>query len=450
MPPVYRSAALPILVRPDGTIDHHLLLWLNGVSSLSPLTIKRYFLSLSRFADFLWLSSHECSLLEATAADLKSFKAARTEVISNSSWNADLAGLISFYDWATEEELIAASPVKRSLSRRGWSQHGNQPSAVLKARYARRSRVKWLTPAAVERFITVGMLGLGADGLPVSSDRLEVPVRNAAYARLLYASGMRNGEASGLLELELPRDHKRGWVPEALAKHRSSRYFYLEPAARAELRKFVLTERAIVVQGAAERGVYERELKSGNMTLISAVDQQNGVARRVKFDGKFKDLDRLTWDQRRELLIERDGVLEPAALWLSRYGMPLSPTRWNPLFEEASARCEARGVPHLSATPHSMRHSFALRMAIDAQGSYLERGLTPDEKIRFQAVFGDVWEILRTLLGHVNVETTKSIYLEPLRGIDLDGFLLEVEGASSSEIFTELSNLDQRIGDDPL
>jgi hypothetical protein len=63
------------------------------------------------------------------------------------------------------------------------------------------------------------------------------------------------------------------------------------------------------------------------------------------------------------------------------------------------------------------RHSFALRMLVSSN-LVLDRrlGLSPQERREYEALYGNVWLLVRDLLGHKSETVTREIYLEPVRG----------------------------------
>ena len=80
---------------------------------------------------------------------------------------------------------------------------------------------------------------------------------------------------------------------------------------------------------------------------------------------------------------------------------------------------EVRGkVPY--ATPHSTRHSMALYMLIVLNRLMESRyGLSAAGRRDFALLFGDPWFLVKTLLGHADVETTKHHYLAPVTHLHL-------------------------------
>jgi len=63
-------------------------------------------------------------------------------------------------------------------------------------------------------------------------------------------------------------------------------------------------------------------------------------------------------------------------------------------------------------------------------------------------VYGDVWSLVRDLLGHSSVDTTRDIYLEPVRGLQLDTVLndLDTDGPVD-ELLARVSELTGLVQD---
>jgi hypothetical protein len=120
----------------------------------------------------------------------------------------------------------------------------------------------------------------------------------------------------------------------------------------------------------------------------------------------------------------------------------MAPEQWSGVFREANLRCEqvllsaderqlgrgfrtseVRGkTPY--ATPHACRHSFALYMLIVLNQLMESRfGLSVADRRDFALLFGDPWFLVKTLLGHADVETTKRHYLSPVAHLQLESIL---------------------------
>ncbi len=75
-----------------------------------------------------------------------------------------------------------------------------------------------------------------------------------------------------------------------------------------------------------------------------------------------------------------------------------------------------------------LRHSFALHMLVSLEYAFDRRlGLTPSERRYYQDVYGRVWDLVSDMLGHSDEKITKEVYLEPVRGLQLD-FILNDSG----------------------
>ena len=85
--------------------------------------------------------------------------------------------------------------------------------------------------------------------------------------------------------------------------------------------------------------------------------------------------------ERRRLLIDGLGGLEPAMFWLNERGDPLSASAWKRMFHDASARCQAAGVP-LACHAHMLRHTFAVVTLEQLQRGQIEAmaGLTAEQR----------------------------------------------------------------------
>jgi integrase len=120
--------------------------------------------------------------------------------------------------------------------------------------------------------------------------------------------------------------------------------------------------------------------------------------------------------------------------------MPMDYRSWEAVFAAASERCERFGKT-IRVSPHTCRHSFALKMLVTLQRGLDRRfGLDEGERDHLRTVYGDSFTLVKDLLGHRSEQTTRDIYLEPLNGIrlgmildggeDLDGMLARVAASS--------------------
>lgn len=101
------------------------------------------------------------------------------------------------------------------------------------------------------------------------------------------------------------------------------------------------------------------------------------------------------------------------------------------------------------------RHSFALCMLVVLNHVMDRRmGLSPQERRDFRLLYGDPWRMVQDLLGHAQLETTRTIYLAPVADLQLRSLLADVtpvEGPVSEEeltvLFTRLARESAGIQD---
>lgn len=112
---------------------------------------------------------------------------------------------------------------------------------------------------------------------------------------------------------------------------------------------------------------------------------------------------------------------------------------WEAVFSHASKRCAGQGVP-IACHPHMLRHSFALRMLVTLIHVFDRRlGLSEQERLEYRHLFGDPWVLVQTMLGHADLSTTRSCYLEPVQGLQVDMFLNAGADADSIQGFSPAS-----------
>jgi hypothetical protein len=148
---------------------------------------------------------------------------------------------------------------------------------------------------------------------------------------------------------------RRAWLPAAVAKGGSARWIYVPVSVIADLAGYAEIDRAKVVADAAASGRYRswhRPLVVEDPARPVAVRAGDGMRHTVK-------VNELDAAERRRLLIEGTGGLEPAMFWLNERGDPLSAATWKRMFLDASGRCQQAGVP-LACHAHTLRHTFAV------------------------------------------------------------------------------------------
>ncbi|MET9507680.1 site-specific integrase [Streptomyces flavidovirens] len=459
----------PVYVRPDGLVDTGLLDFVRSkeFSSLERESKRNYATDIRILLEFL--SSRGVSWREATEQDLTDFRDWRCRApenpqrISGTKWNREAAAFTKLFKWGK------VRPLPVDVSRR----EDRAADSVS-------SRVSWLTPRTWGLWSDVGLRGHTRTGTAAPGWESRTEMRNTSFVQLLLSSGLRRQEGGSLLTFEIPTQQLRhgrylhGRIAGAVTRSKNTRTFYASADAVGQVEAYVQSERAWAVQRAQERGTYERlpmmrlitGVTRGLKSTVEWVDA-NGVAGR-------QDLSWLGWRERQWLFLEGPHGPEPAWLWLTEQGLPMAPDRWNAVFRSANLRCEevllaeeerkierrfrladVRGrSPY--ATPHAARHSYALYMLIVLNQLMETRfGLTTAERRDFALLFGDPWWLVKTLLGHADVEVTKRHYLAPVAHLQLESILAMAATADGGEqpvtgmdgVFARLAQESQGIQD---
>ncbi|MFJ6531483.1 hypothetical protein [Microbacterium sp. NPDC091662] len=162
---------------------------------------------------------------------------------------------------------------------------------------------------------------------------------------------------------------------------------------------------------------------------------------------QLRRIEDLTPEARRRLYRDTDFGLEPLQLWLNEDGLPRPKQAWYGAFERANARVLKQGVVNLKCTPHMLRHSFALRWYSVARLIWERRwnGQRDSYVSDFREQFGDAWTFVQTMLGHADVTTTRSIYLEPFRALDVRALLEYGRADLDSETLVQVLRDDARV-----
>ncbi|WP_375424188.1 tyrosine-type recombinase/integrase [uncultured Friedmanniella sp.] len=446
------------MTSPEGGVDAVLTSYFNSAPflRLADATQESYLKDYRLFFDFLWRRSRSWS--EATRDDVEDYEDWRRRAPTNprrvggSKWMRELAALNRLYQWAVATGQIAANPV---ATRVRVTRDGQMVQTLDAAAHdVVTADVKWLTPRAWSRWRDVGLLGLDASGLPDGTFRGRNGDRNAAYADLLFDSGLRRTEGASLLVLELPAvaegsRYQRGRLATAVAKNGSGRPFYVTTATLRRIGAYLATSRADAVRAAQEAGRYDRVPgkllveKTGlaPVPVLRWVDEATGTA------GEGR-LDRLPVPLRERLFVRGPDGLEPAWLWVGEDGMPFQGHSWEAVFSAASKRCRrllGPGAPF--CTPHMARHSFALTMLVALQHVLDTRfGLDAEQRRDFAALYGNPWRMVKDLLGHRSEDTTRNIYLAPVQDVQIRS-LLEGDLAAGAEFLQAVAAASGRVQD---
>lgn len=430
----------PILLSPDYRIDEWLSLYLcrSSFVRLAPETKRNYTDDYCLLFDFLWARGKTWN--KATADDLWDFEDWRTRSARNprriggSRWDRGLAAFTRLYAWAVRKELMAVNPI---VMRTVGDRHGQLvevPEA--RSKNSRSSNVHWLTPRAFRLWVEVGLRGYTAEGLPTPGWAGRMEDRNVAFAELLFSSGMRLTEAGSLLTIEIPRSalqsrrYYSGRLAKEVTKSKKARTYYAAAPVVGLVEGYEESTRAAAVRRAQAKGRYDSLPERKLVTRITGLRKR--VLHWVDQDGVIGEtaLSDATVEERMTLFTEGPAGPEPLWLWLSESGLPFRPQSWENVFRAASQRCQdvLAGVvaePPF-CTPHMCRHSMALYMLVVLHHVVdLRMGLTAEERRDFRLLYGDPWRMVQDLLGHSELETTRSIYLAPVSDLQLRSLLAD-------------------------
>lgn len=449
----------PVYIRPNGMVDRDLLDFVRSEEfrNLERETKRNYGTDYRPLLNFL--SSRGLSWWQATRQDLADYRNWRCDApenparISGAKWDREAAAFTKLFKWGK------VHPLPVDVSRRE-DRAADSVSA----------RVSWLTPRTWGLWSDVGLRGHTLVGVAAPEWESRTELRNTAFVQLLLSSGLRRQEGGSLLLFELPTQRLRhgrymhGHLAGAVTRSKTSRTYYASVDAVGQTEAYVQSERAWAVQRAQEKGRYERlpvmrlvtKMTRGLKPRVEWVDQDGVVG--------SQELSRLKWHERQWLFLEGPDGPEPAWLWLTEEGLPMLPDRWNGVFRIANMRCEKvllseeerRITRNLRlaevqgkspyATPHSARHSFALFMLILLNELFEKRyGLTKRDRRDFALLFGDPWWLVKTLLGHVDVETTKRHYLAPVSHLQLESILAAGQTTHDGEDVEDLNGVFARL-----
>ncbi|MET9374141.1 integrase [Streptomyces sp. NPDC002992] len=449
----------PVYIRPDGSVDRDFLDFVCSevFHNLERETKRNYGTDYRPLLTFL--SSRGLSWREATPRDLADYRHWRCEApenpsrISGTKWDREAAAFTKLFKWGK------VYPLPVDVSRR----EDRAADSVS-------SRVSWLTPRTWGLWSDIGLRGHTRPGLAAPGWESRTELRNTSFVQLLLSSGLRRQEGGSLLVFELPAQRLRhgrymhGRIAGAVTRSKNSRTFYASVHSVGQVESYVASERAWAVQRAQAEGRYER---LPMMRLVTKVT--SGLKPKVEWvdsDGIVggQELSRLGWRERQWLFLDGPDGPEPAWLWLTEQGLPMDPDRWNGVFRMANLRCEEvllteeerkiRRQFRLAevqgkspyVTPHSARHSFALFMLILLNELFEKRyGLTKKDRRDFALLFGDPWWLVKTLLGHADVETTKRHYLAPVAHLQLESILAAAEATDDAKDDEDLDGVFARL-----
>ncbi|MFG2327052.1 integrase [Streptomyces sp. NPDC048568] len=452
----------PVYIRPDGMVDKGLLDFVRSdvFRNLERETKRNYGTDYRTLLNSLSLRG--LSWWQATRQDLADYRNWRCDApenperISGAKWDREAAAFTKLFKWGKVYPL----PVDVS-------QREDRAADSVSA------RVSWLTPRTWGLWSDIGLRGHTLVRVASSGWESRTELRNTAFVQLLLSSGLRRQEGGGLLLFEVPTQrlsrgrYMHGRLAGALTRSKNSRTYYVSVEAVGQVEAYIQSERAWAVHRAQEAGRYERPEVMQQMLLVTKVT--HGLKPEVEWVDRngtvgSRELSSLKWRERQWLFLEGPDGPEPVWLWLTEEGLPMLPDRWNGVFRTANLRCEKvllseedrkitrdlrlAEVQSKSpyATPHSARHSFALFMLILLNDLFEKRyGLTAKDRRDFALLFGDPWWLVKTLLGHADVETTKRHYLAPVAHLQLESILAAADTTDEGQDIEDLNGVFARL-----
>lgn len=418
----------PILIGPTFEYDVQLNAFFYSVDMLNARLSTRvgYARDLKGFLNFLVIGRGGTSWRDASEEDHRAYLIWRREDpdgprISPSTWDREVAAVNRFYRWQVARGHVRTSPIPQRLRRSspGFSRHGHSgETAASYSHGARSERIQWLPARSYRQWRDVGLRGYDAEGIPDPLFRGRWADRNALFADLMVRTGLRLAEQASLTTFELPgvraqSGYHRFWLPGAVAKSGSARWVYIPSVILRELHAYIDLDRRTVVSRAQAHGRYSQ---AGDDYLI--LDERHVTMTDVS-EGRAK-LSQLTTEERRHLLVVGSNGLEPAALWLTEDGLPMSTSSWKDLFRQANNRCGNHSVD-TRAHAHMLRHTFAVLTLEQLQRGHIAAlaQLNPAQRGQYTRVFGDPLDWVRRRLGHKSVTTTQ-IYLHALEELEME------------------------------
>lgn len=433
---IQSGSGTPIILSRSLTIDRDLVRFFTSghFSTYKAATKRVYAMAIKQWC--AWLQDDEFlprTWREATEDDFYDWyrmltNPAQPNPLKGSSFGQMHAALQALYRWAVPRALCSRSPVP------------DQPIRNHDRGNAKSSRDRWVTPNTLRLWRAVGIAGhealLRVDGerrwvepgnLREGRRSGSVQLRDMAYVSLMSTTGLRLRELGALTLCEIPASEMPydSFVPTGLAKYGKRRSFRVRSTVLNSLRSYLEHERSQAVRRARKAGRYESMLKSMHLILIRAFENRSGRWYAVTQKGDHIQLDQMTAeDRQRMFIVDADGALEPAQMWLAESGKPMPYSQWTQRFEQINVQVATAfkdvglgpmHAPHLS--PHSLRFTFALyvlaamHQSMDVQAGR-ENPISYNEREYTMA-----YDTVRDLLGHRDSQTTKDIYLEPIKGL---------------------------------
>jgi len=333
-------------------------------------------------------------LTAATTEDLTAYRDARQAEVQDTTLATEFGCFSSFFYFVTQVGWMEKDPIPR------WGRN-NRNTLISHKRRERRAR--FLKAAQTRHFLEVGLRGDGCD--PASAPGY--PERDYVYGLLLATTGLRREECAFLLDAEVPVPETMGsesiHVFDRLGKKQVVRSIYITAQVARATDLYRRTERHRVVQ-AAQRGL-RAKIRDGSLLVVDDLIERRGNWYVATGSQRIPLVRFTNKDRAKAVRVRDDGTIDPLALFVSRSGLPPGLERWNQLFADARDRVRHSGHPeqpprHVHVTPHTMRHSYAVRMLAALMKEGRSRAGDP------YLLLANPVLTVKELLGHASVQTT--------------------------------------------
>lgn len=408
----------------DQALDEFLLdLPVRGIRSIRSLRAIGY--DVLVWVRFLAARKPPKSIWEATYADVTAFHKVRRyseagHRVKAGTWNRSVASLERLYKWGKMNGCLSELPFRyRTIWHRD-TDTGRSVALAQNDAYENETDARVVQFVPADEFVVfrdVGLRGVNADGTPREGARDRNGGRNAIFADMLFATGLRLSEGTHLFAFEIRqlveraagRKQVRTTLPDGLTKRNKPRPAIFTRRILKSLTAYIDVER--------ERAIEQWRAKRGWERIDDPIYvYRPSLPQKLKrLDGKFFDCKELKTEERiRVVICADDGTpIEPAQLWLTEQGIPLRANSFEQAFGRASMRCFQCEKP-IRVYPHQLRHSFAMHMLSLLVRRHLnairEQGLEADV---YRQLMSDPLREVQALLGHSSITSTY-IYLDQL------------------------------------
>ena len=403
-------------------------------------TLRNYGYDALRFAGFL--AGRGSDVVTASPDDIVAYRDHRLrdveKPVTSATWQRESVIIRGVYSFLEQTGQIDQVP---------WITIGR--ATPLTNRWTTEPDIRPLTQTQWRVFRDIGLGGDLPDGGFDPSWRGQNPMRAKAGAQLAVTTGMRVGEFSSLMDVELPANTADGasLLLEASAKFQKRRRVHVP----AETLRLIDLYRATERRRHVEASRASLRARQDELYLVKEIDLHTRTIR-----GSLNGTPS-TWrfhlfppELRRIAVTDRGAGLEALGLFLGRGGLPISLRAWHDQFDAASRRVrelapDRMGGRHSKVTPHDLRHTFAvvLLKALTARAiaheSARQTGVLGPATISEHIALNPRLTVQR-LLGHSNPATTM-VYLRYIE--DTDALIQDVfegwedEGKSFAELILE-------------